>query len=60
MSKKLNTAQQKAVCHETGPMLVLGVDNLNMISPMVTIFAILIFSLRYVKIDLTVQRMAEL
>ena len=24
MSKKLNTAQQKAVCHETGPMLVLA------------------------------------
>ena len=24
MSRKLNTAQQKAVCHETGPMLVLA------------------------------------
>lgn len=24
MGKKLNTAQQKAVCHETGPMLVLA------------------------------------
>lgn len=24
MSKKLNTAQQRAVCHETGPMLVLA------------------------------------
>ena len=24
MNKKLNTAQQKAVCHETGPMLVLA------------------------------------
>ena len=29
MSKKLNTAQQKAVCHETGPMLVLAGQRKN-------------------------------